>query len=141
MVKLDKPDEKPPNMVLQMLQSKFPELEQLFMDTAQRREHRRNLLKQRRNSLQSDHSRGDFGIPPMSMNTAAKTQGGVGSANSFYKETNPGVYSDTDQGTNEHGFDHLIGTQETISGADQQSSPLLKVKPLMQRGGRGSLVM
>lgn len=111
------------------------------MDTAERREHRRNLLKHRRNSLQSDHSRGDFGIPPMSMNTAAKTQGGIGSVNSFYRDTNAGggaLYSDT--ATQENGFDHLIGTQETIV-VEQQSSPLLKVKPLLQRGGRGTIVM
>ena len=71
----------------------------------------------------------------MSMNnTAAKT--GIGSVNSFYKDT----VGNTDQMTQqENGFDNIIGTQETI--VMEQQSPIIKVKPLMTQRGSGRGVM
>jgi hypothetical protein len=43
-VKIDKPESKQSNVVLKMLQDKFPELEKLFMDTAQRRAYKKLQL-------------------------------------------------------------------------------------------------
>lgn len=63
LIKLDKPKEKPKNIVLQMLQSSFPELEQLFMDTAERRAHRRNIQLRMGGSFKSARSRVSLGGP------------------------------------------------------------------------------
>jgi hypothetical protein len=98
-------------------------------------------MKQRRNSLNSDHSRTDFG-PPLITGSNTKTQA-IGSSHSFYKgqdeTTNAGgiaggVYSE-DQITSNAGDGFDMGTQETYG---EISEPIIKIKPIIQRGGRGA---
>lgn len=113
-----------------MLQQSFPELEQLFMDTAQRREHRRNeVMLLKRSTLNSFSARPKHHPSQMTFHTNPLTERG------FFGSDDEAAHAEEGGGH----FSDDVGMLEDDFSSQNQNAPLIKLKPVFPKGALATM--